>query len=256
MSGSGAIWPALLAALLLGLPFGSFAAAASWRLPRGMTLWGRSACPSCHVTLTPLDLVPLLSWLAQRGRCRHCGAPIGPRYPLIEAATAVLFALSWLAADGDPSRTAVLSALSTLSVLIVAADLEALMIPDAALLPMLLLGGVWHFLEKDGYAAGLATGLAALILAGALRRGFRALRGFDGLGLGDVKFLGIAGVWLGPAAMAGFLVEAGLLGLLFGLIWRLAGKGAVFPFAPALVASLLAGMLWPPLTLLPLELLS
>ncbi|HVI51411.1 MAG TPA: prepilin peptidase [Candidatus Sulfotelmatobacter sp.] len=252
---AGTDWQAVSVMLVLGLIFGSFAGAASWRLPRRITLFGRSACPHCHAVLSVLDLVPLISWLARKGRCRHCGAVVSPRYAIIETATALLFAVSWLAADGDPAVAALLAGVCTLSVVIIAADLEARIIPDAALLPLLALAVVWHYLQGDGYVDGLAAGALALAAAAALQWGYRALRGFDGLGTGDVKFLGVAGCYLGMFGTAGFLIEAGLLGLLFGLGWRLAGKGAAFPFAPALVVALLAGLIWPPLLALPLELM-
>ena len=82
--------------LSLGLLLGSFAGALSYRIPRKIP-WAsfsgkesRSACPSCHTTLTVKDLVPVLSWLLQKGQCNHCRAPISVRYPLIELSSAVI----------------------------------------------------------------------------------------------------------------------------------------------------------------------
>jgi prepilin signal peptidase PulO-like enzyme (type II secretory pathway) len=237
----------------LGLIFGSFAGAASWRLPRQITLFSRSACPHCSGLLAPRDLVPVLSWLWQKGRCRRCGKPISSRYAAIELLTALLFVLSWRASDGDQALAVVLAGVSTLSMIIIAADLEERIIPNAALWPLLALGLIWHWLLGDGYLDGIITGLLLLGLTAALQWGYRHLRGFDGIGGGDVKFLGVAGFFLGLSGAAGFLVEAGVLGIAFGLIWRMAGKGAAFPFAPALVVVFLGGLMWPPLLTLPLE---
>lgn len=245
-------WPL---AALLGLVFGSFAGAASWRLPKGLSLLGRSACPHCQKPLSPRDLLPLLSWLMQRGRCRHCGQTISGRYPLIEVATALLFLLSWQAGQGDWTLAVVLAGLSTCGMIILVADLEERIIPDAVLLPMLALAAVLHFLLAEGYWDGLLAGGLLFLLTFGLQWVWRRTRGIDGIGGGDVKFLGVAGFTFGMAGASGFLVEAGLAGILFGLIWRLAGKGRVFPFAPALVAVYLAALYWPPLTSLPLELL-
>lgn len=75
---------------MTGLCVGSYLAALSYRLPRGVT-GKRSACPSCGHTLAARDLVPVFSWLALRGRCRYCAAPIGARYTLIELGTALTF---------------------------------------------------------------------------------------------------------------------------------------------------------------------
>lgn len=81
----------LAAVIVIGLCVGSYLAALSYRLPRGVR-GKRSACPSCGHQLAARDLVPVLSWLALRGRCRYCVAPIGVRYTLIELGTALIFA--------------------------------------------------------------------------------------------------------------------------------------------------------------------
>ncbi len=79
-------------AALFGLAFGSFANAAIDRIPRGRSLNGRSHCDGCGVTLRPAQLLPVLSYLMQRGKCAACAAPIGVRTPIIEAGCAIAFA--------------------------------------------------------------------------------------------------------------------------------------------------------------------
>jgi len=82
-------------ALVFGLIIGSFLGAFTYRMPRGISVaHGRSECPSCGTSLTARDLVPVLSWLLHGGKCRHCGAAVSPRYPLIESATAIGFFVS------------------------------------------------------------------------------------------------------------------------------------------------------------------
>ena len=77
--------------LALGAVMGSFLTCAAWRAPRGESLWAPpSHCPHCGATLGVADLVPILSWVAARGRCRHCGTAVSARYPLIELATVAL----------------------------------------------------------------------------------------------------------------------------------------------------------------------
>src|SRR4030095_3666933 len=87
MEPSGWIWPAFMG--VIGLVMGSAVTAISYRIPRGLSwIQGRSACPSCHVPLQVLDLMPVLSFAFSRGRCRHCGVRIPWRYPLTEIACA------------------------------------------------------------------------------------------------------------------------------------------------------------------------
>ena len=85
-------------AFVLGALIGSFLNVVLWRVPRGESVVRPpSHCPSCGTDLSAAELVPMLSWVALRGRCRHCGAHISARYPLVELAVAVLFGLTaWL----------------------------------------------------------------------------------------------------------------------------------------------------------------
>jgi leader peptidase (prepilin peptidase)/N-methyltransferase len=88
--------------VVLGACIGSFLNVVVYRLPRGLSLWHPpSHCPHCQTRLRPWDNVPVFGWLWLRGRCRYCGAGISPRYPLVEAAMAVWFALAgWRLASG------------------------------------------------------------------------------------------------------------------------------------------------------------
>src|SRR5687767_8802727 len=95
---------------LLGLIFGSFVTALSYRLPRGISIAkGRSACPACGTALTARDLIPVFSWIKQRGQCRTCGTKISWRYPAIEILMAVLFVTATLLIR-DHSRLIILLA--------------------------------------------------------------------------------------------------------------------------------------------------
>jgi prepilin signal peptidase PulO-like enzyme (type II secretory pathway) len=85
---------------------------------------------------------------------------------------------------------------------------------------------------------GMALGLL-------LHHGYRFLRKREGLGYGDVKFFSVAGLWLTPFPMVIFLFLAGVFGVVFGLLWRVLGKGEYFPFGPALAVSLAVCVLWP-----------
>lgn len=239
---------------LLGLVVGSFLSALTWRLPRGGSVArGRSACVHCGRTLSVRDLVPVLSWLAARGRCRACGGAIPARYPLIEATTAVLFmAIAVRAASVE--QAVALAGLAAVLVALAVIDLEHGLLPDvltlAAVPPALAVR--WLGAAAGGGGSG-ADVLAAAVIGGGvaglaawgLKAAFQAATGRDGLGWGDVKFLAVAGLLLRPWEWPLFLLLAGGLGVGMGLAWRAAGRGAEFPFGPALIAALLALLLVP-----------
>ncbi|MCC7167425.1 MAG: prepilin peptidase [Rhodospirillales bacterium] len=235
-------------ALLLGLVFGSFATALVHRVPRRMALLAdRSRCPACGHVLGWRDLVPLLSWLTSRGRCRHCGQAISGRYPMIEIASALLFLLV-AARQAEPLAAALLALMAVLLLAIALIDLEKRIIPNSLLLALLPIGLAYR-LAVDADPLDMLAGLAvALALGLGLAIGYAKLRGRPGLGMGDVKFLALAGLALGFSGFPVFLLLAGLLGVATGLGWRLAGRGSRFPFAPALAAALLIVLLFPDLS--------
>jgi prepilin signal peptidase PulO-like enzyme (type II secretory pathway) len=233
-------------AALFGLVFGSLAGALSYRLPRGLPIgMDRSRCPNCQAVLGLPDLLPILSWLFFRGHCRHCGGAVSWRYPVIEAATALLFVASFCQAGGDPLAAAPLALICFALVVIIVADFEEQIIPDAMLLLLLPLALYWRWTVDGDWldaALGCVTGGAASY---GLRWAFLRWRGKDGLGLGDVKFLGVAGLIVGLSGLGGYLMTSGLTGIALGLIWRFAGRGPIFPFGPALCLALLFAVFFP-----------
>ncbi len=236
------MWP--LFALLLGLAVGSFLNVVVHRLPRGETLGGRSRCPHCGRTLSPSDLVPIFSYLALRGRCRYCQAPISPRYPLVEGLTGGLFLLAAL--HFPPGHEALFTFLF-LSFLVALAfiDLDTYELPDPLTYGLLLLGlvGAWAFRfplpfrdALDG--ALLSAGLLALIAGyGALfLRRFREGRPEVPVGPHQVHMAALFGALLGPGVgMA--------LAFLSGALSARTGRPVVLPdrlTLPLLPVALLA----------------
>jgi leader peptidase (prepilin peptidase)/N-methyltransferase len=230
-----------VALALTGLCVGSFLATAAARAADGFQgLWlGRSRCPACGAMLRWPELVPLLGWLARRGRCRHCGAPIAAAYPLTELAAALVGALPGLLL---PLPAAIVTALLGWWLLALALiDLATFRLPDALTLPLLPLGLALSLaaprlgLALPSPAAAVLAAAAAFLLLLGLRWAYARLRGREGLGLGDAKLGAGAGVWLGPEGLAWLLLLAGLLGLALSLARerRLEGDLAV-PFGPPL----------------------
>ena len=199
-----AAWPIVGGGL--GLLIGSFMALVTARWPLGETIMGRSRCDGCGVALGPFELVPLLSFAALRGRCRHCGQAIAARHWQIElAAAAVGAALLWR----YPGAWWLALAGWWLLALIIL-DVEHYWLPDALTLPfiayVLLLPGM--AIDQRLWGAGL--GFAGLWLVGA---GYKQLRGRDGLGGGDPKLLAGLGALLGPWALPFLITGAAGLGL-------------------------------------------
>lgn len=236
--------------LLTGLAFGSFVTLVSYRLPRGEPICGgRSRCPECKATLGVPALFPLFSWLWQRGKCRYCRAPIGLRYPLTELTQALLFLMVY-AAYGLSWQALVLALLSVALLVMVVVDFEWYIIPDEVQVACAVLAVAFHWLGGTPFTdVLLGVGMGTLI-GFSLRFGYGFVMRKEGLGWGDVKFLIVAGLWMASITdWPPFLFYAGIWGVVTAVIWRALGKGARFPFGPALAASLLMALLTPSSTL-------
>ncbi|MDA0221359.1 MAG: prepilin peptidase, partial [Proteobacteria bacterium] len=160
--------PGLVLAGVLGLVFGSFATMLSHRLASGSDVAGRrSACPSCGARLGVRDLVPLFSWLFLRGRCRHCAAAIGWRYPAVEAVCALAFVAAWWAAGGFGEAFALLAALAVVLVAMSAVDLAQGWLPDPLQVAAAVLAVLWRLSSDDPAAALTDAALGAAVLGGA-----------------------------------------------------------------------------------------
>lgn len=229
-------WPWM--AGLGGLILGSFLNTLALSLAGGASPWrARSACPECGHRLAWFELVPLISFMAQAGRCRHCRAKLSLIYPVGEALTA-LTALLCLWRFGPNAQG--LAALVFCLVLLVSAlvDIKSMIVPDVIVLPALALAlGLSPWLPSHGMTQAL-TG--AVFIGGgmwAVARLFRTLRGVEGLGLGDVKLGALLGTYLGPAAGGLALGLGAVSGLLFYLALYAAGRvqwRSRLPFAPFL----------------------
>jgi leader peptidase (prepilin peptidase)/N-methyltransferase len=236
-------------ALLLGLCLGSFAGALAHRLPLGIPIGkkSRSACPACGHKLALKDLVPVFSWAALKGKCGYCRTAISPRYPLIELGTAALCGAFYLV-YGRQWQVFALFALAPALAALIDIDLRHKLIPDALNVWIAACGAA--ALALWGPEAGdifWALSGAALYAGGAflLRLVFLRILRREALGLGDVKFFGAAGLWLGlePEAAALFLALAGAFGIALALFWRRLTGDREFPFGPALACAFAAALL-------------
>ncbi len=235
---------ALAVALLtaIGAVVGSFVALVSLRWPAGRPIaLARSACGGCGATLAPHELIPLVSFAAQRGRCRRCGVAVPRRYPAVEAAAAAIGAASALVLP-LPAATAV-AALGWTLLLLALLDAGHFWLPSAVTLPLTAAGlaatAALHPAALPGHVIGAAVGWASLAL---VAFAYRALRGRVGLGGGDAKLFAAAGAWLGWAALPLVLGSAAVAGLAVALL--LWGRGVTattrLPFGVFLAAAIWA----------------
>jgi leader peptidase (prepilin peptidase) / N-methyltransferase len=227
---------------ILGLAFGSFLNVVAYRLPRGESLSRpRSRCPGCGTPVRPLDNIPVLSWLALRGRCRGCRTAISIRYPLIEALTAALCVAVVLAGEGRP-ETLLGLAFVLLLVPIAFIDLDHRIIPNkltgpGAVVAVALVAALDPSALPEHLIAGLAAG--GFLLAAALAKP-------GGMGMGDVKLAAVMGLFLGSAVAPALLVAL-LAGSLVGVLLMARrgvrdARGTTIPFGPWLALGGVVGL--------------
>lgn len=238
---------------LLGLIFGSFIAAVTVRMPRDEDIvLARSHCMSCGQPLKPWHLVPVLSWLLQRGRCAMCGAVVSPRYILIECAAAALGVWAALAGTGDLIWTIATAALGWQLLLIALIDAENFWLPDELTLPLIASGLIasavlasgWPIPQIIGAIAGFA-GLWLIALA------YQRLRGRQGMGSGDpILFAGV-GAWVGWQGLPTALLWACAAGFSIVLTFLITRRGVSatdrLPFGSFLAIGLWLTWLYGPL---------
>lgn len=231
---------------LIGACIGSFLTLVTHRLPLGEPIGlTRSRCPSCTKTLAPIDLMPMFSWVLALGKCRQCKTRVSVRYPLTELACAaggILAAYHY----GLTLEAFAIAGLWWCIVAIIITDLEHYIILDEMQIAIILFGALYHAALGTEWMNVLGSGVLGLAIGLTLKYGFIYLRNKDGLGLGDVKLLFGIGIWLASATgFVPFLFFSGVLGVVCGLLWRVAGRGEVFPFGPALALAMFACVVWP-----------
>src|SRR5580704_1984639 len=163
----------------------------------------RSACPSCKAPITALQNIPLISWVALRGRCAGCGKPISARYPLVELLTGVLTAaVAWRFGFGLSAVNAII--LTWFLIALTFIDIDHQLLPDSLTLPLLWVG---LFLSLWGTSSGLSVpvdvrasvigAIAGYVSLWGVYHLFRIATGKEGMGYGDFKLFAALGAWLG-----------------------------------------------------------
>ena len=255
---------------LLGLLVGSFLNVVIHRLPKMMEReWAaqcaelrgeelavperynlvvpRSACPSCGHRIGAIENIPVVSWLALRGRCRGCRAPISARYPVVEALTGALSAgMALHFGFGLPLA----GALVFTWVLVAAAfiDLDTTLLPDDLTLPLLWLGLLLNlggtFVPLADAVIGAAAGYMVLWL---VYQGFKLLTGKEGMGFGDFKLLAAIGAFLGWKLLPIVILFSSVVGAAVGIaliVFARHGRSTPIPFGPYLAAAGVLALVW------------
>ncbi|KRT55085.1 prepilin peptidase [endosymbiont of Ridgeia piscesae] len=256
---------------LLGLTIGSFLNVVILRLPRMMERqWQRdcrellkqpatadeerldlayppSRCPQCGHQIRAWENIPLISWLLLRGRCSDCTTPISIRYPLVEAATALLTLI--VAYHFDPGWQ-VLAAMGFTWALIALTmiDFDTQLLPDNITLPLLWSGLLLNldglFSDLESAVIGAAAGYLTLW---SVYQIFKRITGKEGMGYGDFKLLAAIGAWLGWQYLPLTIMASALVGALLGIsliLLRGRERNLPIPFGPYLAAAGWIAMLW------------
>jgi leader peptidase (prepilin peptidase)/N-methyltransferase len=208
-----------------------------------------STCPQCGAPVRAWQNVPILSYLAQRGRCRSCRAPIPWRYPVIEAAAAAFAAAAmWRFGIGAQALAAALLSWSLLA--LSAIDIQTRYLPDDITLPMLWLG---LLLNIHGVFTDLASAVLGAVIGYLTHWGvyqlFKLLTGKEGMGYGDFKLLAMLGAWLGWQNLPLIIILSAFVGAAVGVTMVVMGRQSrqtQIPFGPYLAGAGWLSLLWGP----------
>ncbi|HHX01769.1 MAG TPA: prepilin peptidase [Firmicutes bacterium] len=223
----------------IGLVLGSFFNVVIWRIPRGESIvFPASHCPDCGHTLSAWELIPVVSYLIQKGKCIHCSRRISWQYPVVELIAAIGFA--YYASRGLTWPTLV-TKLVFFSLLLVAGaiDLKHRKLPNVITIPGMVIGIV---LALIGWSVPISASLLGVTISGGLLMVIVLIT--KGMGMGDVKFVGLIGAFIGPWPALGSIFIASLMGAVSGSIYLFItkqGRKTPIPFGPFLALGALIG---------------
>lgn len=226
-----------------GICVGSFLNVCIYRIPRGLSMIrSRSMCTSCHHILRPLDLIPIGSWLYQKGRCRYCSGSVSRQYPLIECLTGILYVACFLR-FGLTAYSILLCLFFSCLIAAAAIDLEFTYVPDRIQLLIVLLAGISCFLTARVNLQDRVLG--SMLPAGIMLAVSILTKG--GIGGGDIKLIAATGLLLGFwRNMLAFLLAyllAGLIYIIPLITGYINGKDEI-PMVPFFAASLILSALF------------
>ncbi len=238
----------IAAVFVFGLMIGSFLNVCIARLPEGESVVSPgSRCPSCRTPIRWFDNVPVLSYLLLGGKCRSCRTRISVRYPLVELATAALFAVQawWL--PHDPLLLGHHLLFTALLVVLFGTDYDVQRLPDVITLPGIGAGIVLSLMTGPDLVSAVVGALVGAAVLLFVRWGWKRMTGVDGMGLGDVKMLAMIGAFLGWRQVGVVLFLASLAGAIVGVALAAGGRRSLqtrLPFGTFLALAAYVASLW------------
>jgi leader peptidase (prepilin peptidase)/N-methyltransferase len=235
-----------VALFIVGTVIGSFINVIIYRLPKSimgesisLSNPNRSFCPECKHTLSVIELIPLLSYLLQHGKCRHCNQSISIQYPAIEIICGILTSVAYIKFSLNLELIFILIFIFSLLALFWI-DVKHQLLPDAITLPLIAIGLVFNypfgFVEFTDALIGTIIGY---LILWAIFWAYKLIRKVDGMGYGDFKLVAALGAWFGWQSLPVLLLSASTLGIVFFLV-LIRDRGQVFAFGPFLIISALA----------------
>jgi len=207
----------------------------------------RSSCPHCNHAISAWENIPIVSFLVLRGKCKSCGAPISPRYPIVEAASGILCAF---AAYHFGFGWTVFGALLLIWGLLAltAIDLDTQLLPDDITIPLLWVGLLFNVfgIFTDLHSA-VTGGMVGYLTLWSVYWTFKLTTGKEGMGYGDFKLLAALGAWLGWQMLPLIILLSSLVGAVVGLVMIVAfkhGRNIPIPFGPYLAGGGLIALFW------------
>ena len=207
----------------------------------------RSRCPSCQHLIGAFENIPIFSYLRQGGRCAHCGHPISIQYPLVEATSALLSAITaWHFGFGADAIAALLLTWALIALAVI--DFKTQLLPDSITLPFLWFGitlALFNVLiDLESSVIGAIAGYLSLWSIFQL---FRVLTGKEGMGYGDFKLLAMLGAWQGWQYLVAIIIASSVVGAVVGIVLMMVrgrDRNLPMPFGPFLAAAGWITLLW------------
>lgn len=231
---------------VIGLIVGSFLNVVTIRFgTQTSSLVGRSACPHCHRALTWLDLVPIVSFLMLRGRCRSCQISIHWRYPFVELFTGLVTGALWVVLPMPINLLSILAAWILIALMVI--DLEHMVLPDRGLVFLACVVLVMYAVDPTTASPRLAAALLGALVGVVLPLILILVSKGQGMGIGDLKFSAILGLWIGWPGVLVMWFVAVMSGAIIGIFLMLTGlrrRTDAIPFGPFLVIGLVVAMIW------------